>query len=89
LAAVDIYIDFLTASKSSGSLIGIAVREMADQVTMMCEFLKRYPQQQDGGYAPIIEYYAAKTYRLIPMLNDADALSDATQSFFEGNISPL
>ncbi|KJZ44856.1 hypothetical protein [Pseudomonas fluorescens] len=86
LAAVDIYMDFLKASKSSDSLIGMAVREMADQVTTMCEFLKRYPQQQGGGYAPIIEYYTDKTSRLIPMLVDAESLSGSTQAFFKAEI---
>jgi len=89
LDAADIYMDFLKASNSPSSLIGMAAREIADQVSSMCEFLKRYPRLQEGEYAPIIEYYTIKTCRLIPMLNDANALSDATRSFFERKTSNL
>ena len=82
LAAEDIYIKFLEDSKSSGSLTGMAVREMTDQVSTMSEFLNRYPQQQGGGYAPITEYYIAKTSRLIPMLHDVGGLHASTRTFF-------
>ena len=82
LAAEDIYIKFLEDSKSSGSLTGMAVREMTDQVLTMSEFLNRYPQQQGGGYAPITEYYIAKTSRLIPMLHDVGGLHASTRTFF-------
>ncbi|EKT4479199.1 hypothetical protein QEL91_004942 [Pseudomonas putida] len=83
LAAEDIYIEFLTAAESSGSLIGMAVREMANQVSTMADFLKRYPLQQGGEYNPIIEYYRTKTSRLIPMLKDTERLSESSQAFFE------
>lgn len=83
LDAEDIYIEFLKHSRSSSSLIGMAVREMADQVSTMSDFLKRYPLQQDGQYTPIIEYYRTKTSRLVPMLKDAGRVSDSTRAFFE------
>lgn len=83
LAAEDVYVEFLTHAESSGSLIGIAVREMADQVSSMSEFLKRYPLQQGGEYAPIIEHYRTKTSRLVPMLKDTKILPASTQAFFE------
>lgn len=87
LAANDIYIEFLKDSKSSDSLTGMAVREMADQVSTMSEFLNRYPQPQGGVYAPIIEYYIAKTSRLIPMLRDAGSLSASTRALFDTTTS--
>ncbi|MFJ4348107.1 hypothetical protein [Pseudomonas sp. NPDC089401] len=83
LAAEDIYIEFLEHPKSSGSMIGMAVREMADHVKMMSDLLKRYPLQQDGEHTPVIEYYRNKTSRLVPMLNDAGMLSANTRAFFE------
>lgn len=77
------YTDFLRISNEPGAVIESAVREMGYQVSMMCEFLKRHPQQQGGGYTPIIEYYATKTSRLIPMLNDLGGLPESTRAFFD------
>lgn len=80
------YTNFLRISNEPGAVIESAVREIGYQVSMMCEFLKRHPQQQDGGYAPIIDYYTAKTSRLMPMLNDIGGLPESTRAFFEDKI---
>lgn len=77
------YTNFLQLSNEPGAVIESAVREIGYQVSMMCEFLKRHPQQRDGGYAPIIHYYTAKTSRLIPMLNDIGGLPESTRAFFD------
>lgn len=80
------YKQFLQISTESGSLVEAAVREIRHQVSTMCEFLQRYPQQQGGEYTPIIEYYASKTCRLMPMLNDLGGLPESTRAFFEAKI---
>ncbi|AZC36834.1 hypothetical protein [Pseudomonas chlororaphis] len=80
------YKQFLQISAAPGSLVEAAVREIQHQVSTMCEFLQCYPQQQGGGYTPIIEYYASKTSRLIPMLNDLGGLPEPTRAFFDAKI---
>ncbi|PWE40261.1 hypothetical protein [Pseudomonas prosekii] len=77
------YKEFLQISTDPGSLVEAAVREIRHQVLTMCEFLKRYPQQQSGGYSPIIDYYASKTSRLIPMLGDLGGLPESVRECFD------
>lgn len=83
LSAEDSYLVFLKQVASPGSLVGMAVREMADLISRMSAFLERYPLQPSGEYTPIIEHYRTKTFRLVPMLKDANMVSESTRAFFE------
>jgi uncharacterized membrane protein len=77
------YSRFLRHAKEAGSETEATVRDMCIQVSTMHNFLQRHPQQQSGGFTPVIEYYAIKTSRLIPMLAAAGTLPEPTITFFK------
>lgn len=76
------YSKFLRHAKEPGTETEAIVRDMSTQVSTMQFFLQRHPAQQSGGYTPIIEYYATKTARLIPLLEAVGNLPESTRDFF-------
>lgn len=82
LGSSDAYTQFIFIAREPGSMLEASTRELRNQVITMHSFLVRYPQSQNGHYAPIVEYYIHKTRRVVPMLNEVGALPTAVLRFF-------
>lgn len=82
LGSSDAYTQFITAVRQPGSMLEAPTRELRDQVVTMHSFLVRYPQSQNGHFAPIVEYYIRKTSRVVQMLSEVGELPQAVCSLF-------
>lgn len=82
LGSSDSYTMFISTARESGSIIEALTRELRNQAIMMHSFLARYPQSQNGHYAPIVEYYIRKTQRVVPMLNEIEKFPETAFHFF-------
>jgi hypothetical protein len=82
LANSDAYAQFVLIARQSGSLVEATVRELRSQVISLHSFLIRYPHNEEGGYAPIIEHYTQKVSGVVLMLREIKALPDAVERYF-------
>lgn len=82
LGSSDAYTQFIMTAKLPGSILEAPTRELRNQVITMHSFLIRYPQNSNGHYAPIVEYYIRKTNRVVSMLNEVGELPKTVFGFF-------
>ena len=58
------------------------VRDLASLVSEMKDVLAQFSEFRGTAQAPLIVYYANKTYPLITVLEDAGAVDHTTREFF-------
>lgn len=82
LAQSDCYITFTTIARESGTIVEAIVRDLAELVSEMKQVLEQFSQYRGTSQAPLIVYYANKTYPLITVLEDIDLVDHTTREFF-------
>lgn len=78
----DAYAQFVSIARQNGTMVEATVREIRACVIAMHDFTLRYPREDKGKYAPIIDYYILKTSRVVTMLRDVGGLPEAVCSFY-------
>jgi hypothetical protein len=82
LGQSDSYINFITVARENGTLVEAIVRDLASLVFEMQDVLAQFSNYQGTAQAPLIVYYANKTYPLIVVLEDVGAVDLTTREFF-------
>lgn len=82
LAQSDSYTRFITIARESGTIVEAIVRELASLVSEMKDVLAQFSNYRGTAQAPLIVYYANKTYPLLTVLEDVDAVDHTTREFF-------
>jgi hypothetical protein len=82
LAQSDSYTKFITVARESGTIVESVVRDLASLVSEMKDVLAQFSDFRGTAQAPLIVYYANKTYPLITVLEDAGAVDHTTRDFF-------
>lgn len=82
LGQSDSYTNFITVAQENGTLVEAIVSEMASLVFEMRDVLAQFSDYQGTAQAPLIVYYANKTYPLITVLEDVGAVDHTTREFF-------
>lgn len=82
LAQSDSYTSFITIAKEDGTIVEAIVRNLADLVSEMRDVLAQFSDYRGTAQAPLIVYYANKTYPLITVLEDVGAVDHSTRQFF-------
>lgn len=86
LSQSDSYTSFIKIAKDSGTVVEAIVRDLADLVSEMKDVLARFSEYRGTAQAPLIVYYAKKTYPLITVLEDIGAVDHTTRQFFDSVI---
>lgn len=82
LAQSDSYTRFITDARESGTIAEAIVRDMTSLVSDMRDVLAQFSDYRGTAQAPLIAYYANKTYPLIAVLEDVGAADHTTREFF-------
>lgn len=82
LAQSDSYTMFITVARESGTIVEAIVRDLASLVSEMGDVLAQFSEYRGTAQAPLIVYYANKTYPLITVLEDVGAVNHTTREFF-------
>lgn len=82
LSQSDSYTSFITIARESGTIVEAIVRDLADLVSQMKDVLAQFSEYRGTAQAPLIVYYANKTYPLITVLEDVGAVDHTTREFF-------
>jgi uncharacterized membrane protein len=76
------YSSFVGIASESGTVVEAAVRDMATLVAEMKDVLEQFSQYRGTAQAPLIVYYANKTYQMLTALEDVGAVDHTTREFF-------
>lgn len=82
LAQSDSYMEFIAAARESGTFVEAIVRDLASLVSEMRDVLAQFSNYRGTAQAPLIVYYANKTYPLITVLEDVGAGDQTSREFF-------
>ena len=82
LSQSDSYTSFITIARQSGTIVEAIVRDLADLVSQMRDVLSQFSDYEGTAQAPLIVYYANKTYPLITVLEDVGTVDSTTRQFF-------
>lgn len=82
LAQSDSYTKFITVARESGTIVETIVRDLTSLVSDMRDVLAQFSDYRGTSQAPLIVYYANKTYPLITVLEDVGAVDHTTREFF-------
>lgn len=83
LGQSDSYTNFITFAQEKGTIVEAIVRDLASLVFEMRNVLAQFSTYQGAAQAPLIVYYANKTYPLITVLEDMGAVDHTTREFFK------
>jgi hypothetical protein len=78
----DSYIEFIKVARESGTIVEAIVRDLASLVFQMRDVLGQFSSYRGTAQAPLIVYYANKTYPLITVLEDVGAVDHTSREFF-------
>ena len=78
----DSYAMLIARAQESGTIVEAIVREITSLVSEMKHVLTQYSSYRGTSQAPLIVYYANKTYPLITLLEDVRAVDHTTREFF-------
>jgi hypothetical protein len=78
----DSYIKFITVARENGTFLEAIVRDLASLVLEMRDVLAQFSSYRGTAQAPLIVYYANKTYPLITVLEDVGAVDHTSREFF-------
>lgn len=78
----DSYITFITLARENGTFVEAIVRDLASLVSEMRDVLAQFSSYRETAQAPLIVYYANKTYPLITVLEDVGVVDRTTREFF-------
>lgn len=76
------YSRFVSIARESGTVVEATVREMAHLVEEMKQVLEQFSQYRGTAQAPMIVYYANKTYQILTPLEDVGAVDHTTREFY-------
>jgi hypothetical protein len=82
LAQSDSYIEFIADARKNGTFAQALVRDLASLVNEMRDVLAQFSNYRGTAQAPLIVYYANKTYPLITLLEGAGAVDHTSREFF-------
>jgi len=82
LAQSDNYIEFIADARKNGTFAQALVRDLASLVNEMRDLLAQSSNYRGTAQAPLIVYYANKTYPLITLLEGAGAVDYTSREFF-------
>jgi preprotein translocase subunit SecG len=82
LAQSDNYIEFIADARKNGTFAQALVRDLASLVNEMRDVLAQSSNYRGTAQAPLIVYYANKTYPLITLLEGAGAVDYTSREFF-------
>lgn len=82
LGQSDSYTSFITHAQENGTFVEAIVRDLASLVSEMKNVLEQFSSYRGTAQAPLIVYYANKTYPLITLLEDAGAVDRTLREFF-------
>lgn len=83
----DSYFKFITLAQEHGTIVEAIVRDLASLVSEMKDVLAQFSSYRGTAQAPLIVYYANKTYPLITLLEDVRAVGHTTSREFFAKIS--
>ena len=78
----DSYIEFITLAQANGTVVEAIVHDLASLVSEMKDVLAQFSSYRRTAQAPLIVYYANKTYPLVTLLEDVHAVDHTTRKFF-------
>lgn len=78
----DSYTEFIAVAQKKGTFVEAIVRDLASLVSEMRDVLAQFSNYRGTAQAPLIVYYANKTYPLITLLEDVGAVDHTSREFF-------
>lgn len=78
----DSYTNFIEVAREKGTIVEAIVRDLTDLVLQMRDVLSQFSEYRGSAQAPLIVYYANKTYPFITILEDIGAVDETTRKFF-------
>lgn len=78
----DSYTSFIAIARESGTIVEAIVRDLTSLVSEMRGVLAQFSEYRGTVQAPLIVYYANKTYPLITVLEDVGVVDHTTREFF-------
>lgn len=82
LSQSDSYSSFIAIARETGTFVEAIVRDLTDLVSQMQDVLAQFSDFRGTAQAPLIVYYANKTYPLITILEDVGTVNNTTRKFF-------
>ena len=76
------YSSFVNIASESGTVVEATIRDMANLVAEMKVVLEQFSQYRGTAQAPLVVYYANKTYQMLTPLEDVSAIDHTTREFF-------
>jgi len=78
----DSYTEFITVAQENGTFVEAIMRDLESLVFEMKNVLEQFSSYRGTAQAPLIVYYANKTYPLITLLEDVNAVDHTSREFF-------